>query len=136
LDLALLEPEGNLLLGVLDAVGAVADVAANVDGVVTADGTWCGGKRVGGTEEGTSGLDGITTFPDHSADGSAAHVLDESREEWLLSEILIMLLEVLFAGGQELDSSKLVPTGLESRDDGSNKTTLVVTYFDLRPFRR
>jgi hypothetical protein len=30
LDLALLEPERDLLLGVLDAVAAVADVAANV----------------------------------------------------------------------------------------------------------
>jgi hypothetical protein len=30
LDLALLEPESNLLLGVLDAVAAVADVAADV----------------------------------------------------------------------------------------------------------
>ena len=30
LELLRLEPEGNLLLGVLDAVGAVADVAANI----------------------------------------------------------------------------------------------------------
>lgn len=30
LDLALLEPQSDLLLGVLDAVGAVADVAADV----------------------------------------------------------------------------------------------------------
>ena len=52
LDLTLLEPESDLLLGVLDAVGAVADVAADIDGVVTADGTWLGGKRVGGTEDG------------------------------------------------------------------------------------
>lgn len=37
LDLTLLEPESNLLLGVLDAVGAVADVAADIDGEVTTD---------------------------------------------------------------------------------------------------
>jgi hypothetical protein len=30
LDLALLEPKSNLLLGVLDGVGAVADVAADI----------------------------------------------------------------------------------------------------------
>lgn len=29
-NLLLLEPEGNLLLGALDAVGAVADIAANI----------------------------------------------------------------------------------------------------------
>jgi hypothetical protein len=54
LDLTLLEPESDLLLGVLDAVGAMADIAADIDGVVTADGTWGGCKRVGGTEEGCS----------------------------------------------------------------------------------
>lgn len=51
MDLTLLEPEGDLLLGVLDAVGTVADVASDVDGVVTTDGTWGGGEGVGGTEE-------------------------------------------------------------------------------------
>ncbi len=93
LDLAVFEPESDLLLGVLDAVGAVADVAADIDGIVTTDGTWLGGERVGGTEEDcsyqynedgsvwvglgkhtTASLDGITTFPDHGADGSAAHI--------------------------------------------------------------
>lgn len=49
---ALLEPESNLLLGVLDAVGAVADVAADVDGEVATDGARGGGEGVGGTEEG------------------------------------------------------------------------------------
>jgi hypothetical protein len=34
-DLTLLEPESNLLLGVLDAVGAVADISADVNGEVT-----------------------------------------------------------------------------------------------------
>lgn len=51
-DLTLLEPESNLLLGVLDGVGAVADVAADIDGVVTTDGTGGRGKGVGGTEDG------------------------------------------------------------------------------------
>lgn len=34
-DVALLEPESDLLLGVLDAVGAVADVAAGLEREVT-----------------------------------------------------------------------------------------------------
>ena len=29
-DLAVFEPQGNLLLGIVDAVGAVADIAADV----------------------------------------------------------------------------------------------------------
>ena len=51
-NLTLLEPESNLLLGVLDGVGTVADVAADVDGEVTTDGTGGRGKGVGGTEDG------------------------------------------------------------------------------------
>lgn len=68
-DLTLLEPESDFLLGVLDAVGAVADVAADIlfmlvggngatyirfthNGVVTTDGARGGGKRVGGTKNG------------------------------------------------------------------------------------
>ena len=53
-ELTLLEPEGNLLLGVLDAVGAVADVAADVDGVVATDGAGGRGEGVGGAEDGCS----------------------------------------------------------------------------------
>jgi hypothetical protein len=74
LDLAFLEPQSNLLLAVLDAVGAVADVAANVEGVIAADGAGGGGEGVGGTEDGAAGLDGVTAFPDHGADGAGAHV--------------------------------------------------------------
>lgn len=124
LNLTLLEPESDLLLGVLDAVGAVADVASDVDGVVAADGAGGGGERVGGSEENTAGLDGITTFPDHGADWSAAHILDESWEEWLGGEILIVLLEVLLAGSHQLDSGKLESTSLESSDDRANESTL------------
>lgn len=52
----------------------MADVAADVDGVVTTDGARGGGKGVGGTEDGTAGLDGITALPDHGADGARVHV--------------------------------------------------------------
>ena len=77
LDLALLEPESNLLLTVLDAVGAVADVAADIESVVATDGTGGGSEGVGGTEDGAAGLDGVTAFPDHGADGAGAHVCGE-----------------------------------------------------------
>lgn len=67
-DVTLAEPQGNLLLGVLDAVGAVADVAAGLESEVTlqavsfdwnlvkilftyTDGTGGRGEGVGGTEE-------------------------------------------------------------------------------------
>ena len=74
LNLVGLEPESNLLLRTLDAVGAVADISTNVDGVVTSDGAWVGSERVGGTKDGSAGLAGVTTFPDHGNDGTAEHV--------------------------------------------------------------
>lgn len=73
-DLGRREPEGNLLLGVLNAVGAVADIAADIDGVVTTDGAGGGSQGVGGTEDGAAGLDSVLALPDHGADGAAQHV--------------------------------------------------------------
>jgi len=75
-DIALFEPESNFLLGILNAVGAVAYVAAYVDRVVATDGAWCCVARVGGAEEDTTGFDGITAFPDHGTDWATQHVLD------------------------------------------------------------
>jgi len=73
-ELGRLEPEGNLLLGALNGVGAVADVAADIDGVVTTDGTGGGVTGVGGTEDDTASLDDVLALPDHGADGTAQHV--------------------------------------------------------------
>ena len=123
-DLALLEPESNLLLGVLDGIGAVADVAADVDGEVATDGARGGGKGVGGTEDGAASLDGVTTLPDHGADGARQHVLDQTGEEGLALEVGIVVLEVLLAGSDELDGNELEATVLEARNDGANQATL------------
>lgn len=67
-ELLWLEPKSDLLLCAVDGIGAVADVAADINGEVATDGTWSGCSWVGGTEKNTTGLDGITTFPDHGAD--------------------------------------------------------------------
>ena len=53
---ALGEPEGDLLVGRLDGVRAVDDVAANLDAEVTADGAGGGLGGVGGTDDDTAGL--------------------------------------------------------------------------------
>ena len=92
------------------------------DGEVTTDGSGLGGEGVGGTEDLAAGLDGITALPDHGADGAGAHVGDESREEGLLGEVLVVLLKVLLGGGGKLDGGKLEATALEARDDGADET--------------
>jgi len=119
-----LEPKGNLLLRALDGIGAVADVAADVDGVVAADCAWGGGERVGGTENGAAGLDDFTAFPDHGADRARGHIGNETREEGLGGEVFVVLLEMLLGGAHELDGDELEATVLEARDDGADQTTL------------
>lgn len=94
------------------------------NGVVTTDGAGLRGERVGGTEDLATSLDGVTAFPDHGADGAAAHVGDQPREEGLLREVGIVLLKVLLGGGGELDGGKLEAAGLEAGDDGADEATL------------
>ena len=48
------------------------------------------GKRVGGAEHGTAGLDRIETLPDHGNDGAGSHVLDEAGEEGLALEVSVV----------------------------------------------
>jgi len=82
--------QGNLLLGALNSIRAVDDVAANSEGIVTTDRANGGGEGVGGTKHDTAGLDGIKTLPDHGDDGARGHVLDQSREEGLALEISVI----------------------------------------------
>lgn len=49
IELLLLEPKSNLLLGRLNRVGTVADVSTDINSVVESDGTGGRLKRVGGT---------------------------------------------------------------------------------------
>jgi hypothetical protein len=49
---------------------------------------------------------------------------DQTGEEGLASEISVVLLEVLLAGSDELDSSELEAAVLEAGDDGANEATL------------
>lgn len=79
-----------------------------IDGEVTTNGTRGRGQGVGGTEEHTANLYGVTTLPDHGSDGTAQHVLNQTGEEGLVLEIGIVGLEVLLGGGDELEGNQLV----------------------------
>lgn len=72
-----LRPTSCLCVSWLFSVG-YSRKAETHDGVVTTDGTGGRGTGVGGSEEDTAGLDGITTLPDHGADGARVHVLNEA----------------------------------------------------------
>jgi len=124
LNLLWLEPKGNFLLRAINGIRTVADIAADIDGVVTTDGARGGGSRVGSTEEDTACLYGVTAFPDHGTDWAGGHVGYETREEGLGAEVFVVLLEVLFGGSDELDGYELEAAGLKAGDDGTDKATL------------
>lgn len=66
------EPERNLALGILDAVRAVADVAANVNGIVAADGSRVAGEGIGLAEDLAAGLYDVLSLEDLRIAGAAA----------------------------------------------------------------
>jgi hypothetical protein len=51
LDFTLLEPESDLLLGILNTVRAVTNVPAHVDSIIASYCAWLRSKGVGGAEE-------------------------------------------------------------------------------------
>lgn len=124
MDLVLLEPEGDLLLGVLDGVGAVADVASDVKSEVTTDGARGRGEGVGGTEKGAAGLDGVLTLPDGGNDRARHHVLEQAREEGLLLQVTVVVAEEVLAGLSHLESDELEATVLETTEDLGDESTL------------
>lgn len=119
-----LEPEGQLAGGGLGTVTAVADVAADVDGVVTTDGTGEGGGGVGLTEQGAAALDGTLTLPAHGADGARGEVLGQTVVEGLGGQVNVVLLGLLHGGDEQLHGHQLESLLLETGDDLTDQTTL------------
>jgi len=118
------EPELDLVLGGLDGIGAVADVAADVEAQVTTDGTGSGIGGVGGADDLAAGLDDLLTLPDHAHDGAGAHVVDEVAEEGLGGEIGVVLLGVGLLGLHHLHAAEEETLLLEALDDGADEAAL------------
>jgi len=122
--LFLLEPEVDLVVGRLDGVGAVADVSADVDAEVTANGAWLRVGWLGCTEHLSASLDGVVSLPNHGANWAGVHVLDKTWEEWLLGQVSVVLLEVLLTWLADLHGDELEALFLEALEDFTDETTL------------
>jgi hypothetical protein len=85
----------------------VAHIAADVDGVVTANSAGRRLSGLGGAEDGAAGLDDAVALPHHGNYGPGSHVGKESREEGLFDKVLVVLLEQLLVCLHHLESHEL-----------------------------
>merc|ERR1719184_371798 len=118
------EPEGDLVVGGLNSIGAMADVAPDMDGEVSPDGSGEGSSRVGFTKHNTTSLHCVQTLPNHGADRAAGHVGDKATEESLAGKVSVVLLQVLHGGLHHLHRDQLETLLLKARDNLANKATL------------
>ena len=118
------EPEGDFLSSGFGTIRTVADVAADVEGVVTTDGAGGGGGGVGFTKEGAALLDDVDTFPDHTDDGAGGEEFAETVEEGLGGEVTVVSLGLFHGGFHELEGDELEALLFEALDDFTNETTL------------
>lgn len=118
------EPVSNFLVGGIDRIRSVADVAANFNAQITTNGSRITVGRHGGTKHLASSSDGTLSFPDHGADRSRTHVRNEAREKLLVLQVNVVLFHVLLAGFGQLHGSKLESLGFKSLDDFSNESSL------------
>lgn len=83
-------------------------------------------------------LDDVETFPDHGDDGPRSHVVDETGEEGLRLQVLVVLLQMSTRGGKLLEGDEFVAAALEARDDLPDEAALyaVRLHCDERAFSR
>lgn len=122
----------------------MANVPTDVNSIVTSDCAWERGQWVGSAQEDSALLDDVLSLPDHSNDWARGHVaakercvrwclghalfaldsLDQTWEEWLASEISVVLLDVLLGSVDHLQTDQLVTSSLKSANDLANESSL------------
>lgn len=120
----LTEPQGNLGGGGLIAIRAVAQVAADIDGEVEADGAGGGVGGLGGAQQLATDGEGVLALPHHAHDGAGRHVGDQAGEEGLGGQVLVVLLQQSLGGRHHLQGNQLQALALEAGDDLANQAAL------------
>lgn len=119
-----LEPEGYLACRILEVCGAVDDVPADIDAEVPADRAWSRLGGLGDTHHRAGDAHHAGALPDHGADGAAGQELAEAGEEGPGGVLLVVLLDKVLRGHEELHSNKLEASALEAGDDLADKAAL------------
>ena len=130
-DLSLLEPERNLLLGILNRVRSVANVAADLKAEISADSSGGRFQGVGSTEHLPSSGNSLLALPNHGNDRAAQHIISKLGKERFVHKVAVVGLKKLLAGHTSLHGGQLVAFRLESGDDVADNTTLDTIGLDL-----
>lgn len=117
------EPQGNFLLGALNAIRAMADIATNINTIVTTDSSGSASQGIGFTEHLAASLDDILALPDHGENGSTGHKVNETGEEGLSAQVSIVLVEELARGSHHLGSQELETALLKTTHNLTNLPT-------------
>merc|ERR1719260_64617 len=119
-----LEPESNFVISRFNSVRPMTDVATNVNGVVSPDGSRKRGGRGCLTKHHASSFDSVQTLPNHGAHWSTGHVGHQTAEEALAGQVSIVLLQMFHRGRHQLHGHQLESLLLEPRDNFTDKSTL------------
>lgn len=126
----------DLLVGRVDRVTSVTNVATNFDTEISSNGTHRGVRWHRSTKHFTSLGTGVLSFPDHGDNGSADHVFNETWKEFLGLQIFVMHFHVLLCRLGEFHRNELVTLLLKSLDNLTNETSLDAIRLDLRYDKR
>lgn len=80
--------------------------------------------NLGGTEHLAALLDSVETLPDHAHNRAGGHVGQKSREERLVGQVLVVLLEELGGGIHQLQGDELVALLLKASNDLADQAAL------------
>jgi len=127
---SLWEPQSKLLLGILNAVRSVNDVATNVNAVGSADASWVGSQWVGGSDDLSCLLNNILSLQSNGNNWTRGDVLDQRWEEWLGGEVRVVVLSQLLWHVHELQSSKNISLGDKTLNDWGNEVALHAIWLD------
>jgi len=118
------EPEGDFLLGGLDRVRTVDDVAPEVEAEVAADRTRQRRLRIGFAHHHSACLGRVLSLPDHRDDWAGRHEVAETVVKWFILEIDVVLFQVFFGTLHELHGDELESPLFESLNDVADQTAL------------
>ncbi|EEQ37008.1 conserved hypothetical protein [Clavispora lusitaniae ATCC 42720] len=126
----LLEPQTDFLVGGFNRVRTVGNISAHVNSKVTSDGTWGRLQWVGSTQNSSTLLDNVLTFPNGGQNWTRQHVRQQAWEEWLLLQVLVVVSQQFFGWLAQLDADQLEASVFESRQDGGNQSSLDTIWLD------